>query len=218
MKARAISTIMLFLVIIAIVGISTYNYPQIYLGFFQDPLWVSVFVTTVLVVINGYYAWQIRRTIDEMKKAREAEFMPHVRAELSFFGIIPVIKITNFGKGPAINIKTKITFSGGETKPWEQTVMSPNESIHLILPGENMSEILQKAGQIMVSGEYKDIFGKVYSMHDKMDTKEFIEQTQKLVPILEENLSTLVKGIGNELGRIEDELRYIRQNLENPGK
>jgi hypothetical protein len=213
MKASAISVIMAFLVIAVMVGISAYYYSQIYLGFFQDPLWVSVFVTTVLVIINGYYAWQVRKTIDEMKKAREAEFMPHIRAELSFFGLIPVMKITNFGKGPAINIKTKITFSGGETKPWEQTVMSPNESIHLTLPGANMNEILQRAAQIMVSGEYEDIFGKVLKIDDKMDTKVFIEQTQTLVPILEENLATLVKGIGSELGRIENELRSIKENL-----
>jgi len=216
MKIRTIYAIIVFLGIIAIIGILGYYYPQIFLGFFQDPLWVSVFVTIVLVVLNGIYAWQVRKTIDEMKKAREAEFMPHVRADLSFFGIIPAMKITNFGKGPAINIKTKIIYSGGETKPWEQTVMSPNESIHFILPGANMNEILQRAAQIIVRGEYEDIFGKVSKIDDKMDTKVFIEQTQTLVPILEENLSTLIKGIGSELRDIKSEVRYIREKLKNP--
>jgi hypothetical protein len=217
MKAIVIFATIGFIIIALIVGISIFSYRQM-LGFFRDPLWVSVCVTAILVGINAYYAWQVSKTIDEMKKARMAEFMPHVRADLSFFGIIPVIKITNFGKGPAINVKTKIIFSGGETKPWEQTIMSPNESVHLILPGETMDEILQRAAQIMVSGEYGDIFGKTYTIYDRMNTKEFIEQTQKLPPILEENLSMLIKEIGNELRDIKNELGYIRRELENSAK
>jgi hypothetical protein len=162
MKTSVIFATIMILAVILIVGISAHYYPQTYLSFFRDPLWVSVFVTIVLVGVNGYYAWQVRQTIDEMKKAREAEFMPHVRADLSFVDIIPVIKITNFGKGPAIKVKAQITFSATETKPWEQVIMSPNESIHLILPGSTMDEILQRAAQIVVSGGYEDIFGKTY--------------------------------------------------------
>lgn len=213
MKPITIFVIIGFIIII--VGISVNYYSQVYLGFFRDPLWVSIFVTIIMVIINISYLWQGRKTIDEMKKARMAEFMPHIRAELGFFGFIPVMKITNFGKGPATNVKAQITFlPKGQTRPWEQTVMSSNESVHLLLPGATMNEILQMAAEIVIRGEYKDIFDKVYKIEDKMNTKEFIEQTEKLVPILEENLSTLVKGIGTELQKIENELHHIRQKLE----
>jgi hypothetical protein len=55
-------------------------------------------------------------------------------------------------------------------------------------------------------------------MYDKMNMKEFIEQTQKLPPLLEGNLSMQVKEIGRELGYIKDELRDIRGELENSRK
>lgn len=211
----AISVISVIAVIAIVLGLLHYN-PQaladLFSVFVRDALWTSVLVTVVLVAVNISYLLQNRQTINEMKKAREAEFMPHVRADLSFFGIVPVVKITNFGKGPAIDVRTKINFSAEEMKPWEQAVMSPNESIHLILPGSNMNEILKRAGYIRVNGEYEDIFGKTYPMHDEMNTKEFIEQTQKLPPILEESLSMLVKKIVKELEDIKREIRDIRQD------
>lgn len=213
MSPFTIFTIIIFITVtVGIVEISVYYYSQIDLGFFRDPLWVSVFVTIIMAIINISYVLVGWKTIDEMKKARMAEFMPHIRAELGFSGIIPTMKITNFGKGPATNVKAQITFlPKGQKRPWEQTVMSPNESVHLLLPGANMKEILKMAAEIVVNGEYKDIFDKVYKIEDKLNTKEFIEQTQKLVPILEENLSSIVKKIETELHEIRSELRYTRQ-------
>ncbi|MEM2954293.1 MAG: hypothetical protein QXU21_08505 [Candidatus Bathyarchaeia archaeon] len=55
-------------------GISSHYYPQIYefiSVIVKDPLWASVFVNTILVAINAYYAWQVRQTICEMEKARK---------------------------------------------------------------------------------------------------------------------------------------------------
>lgn len=76
-----------------------------------NPLWMSVFVAVVLVGINAYYSWQTRQEIAEMKKARKTEFMPHIKVALAFLGPLALIlRITNVGKGPAIDVKTMITF------------------------------------------------------------------------------------------------------------
>jgi hypothetical protein len=215
MKVAAISAMTILVIFMLGIGITVYYYPQAYFLFFRDPLWVSVFVTVMLAVINGIYALQIRQTITEMRKARMAEFVPHIRADLGFFGIIPAVKITNFGKGPAIDVKMRITyFPSKQERLWEQTAMSPNESTHFMLPGEIMREILERASQVVVHGEYKDIFDKVYKIEDEMNVKEFIEQTEKSVPLLEENLSMIVKGIVGELRGIENQLRDISGKLK----
>jgi len=35
--------------------------------------------TLVLVFVTAYYALQIRRTVEEMRKAAEAQFLPHLK-------------------------------------------------------------------------------------------------------------------------------------------
>lgn len=210
-------------IIVAIIiacGVSTYYYPQTYLEFFsvfvKDPLWASVLVTIVLVAINAYYAWQVRQTIHEMEKARKAEFIPHVRAELIFLGpLFLILRITNFGKGPATNIKAQITFLPSEEKRlWEQAIMSPNEFIRILLPEGNINRVCEKSAKIVVSGECEDIFGQTFKIHDEMDTKEFIEYATQLQPILERDLARLVEEIKDGLRDIKNEMRDIRRELE----
>jgi hypothetical protein len=215
--------VLLIIIVTAIAiafGISIYKYPQACTEFFsvfvRDPLWTSVFVTIVLVAINIFYLWQNRQVIDEMKKAREVEFMPHVRAELFFLGPIYVmLRITNFGKGPAINIKAQITFLPSGTKRlWEQTIMSPKEFIRILLPDGNIYRILEQSAKIIVDGEYHDIFNKTYPIHDEMDAKEFIDRATELQPILEKDLTTIVDEMKNEIKDIKDALKGIERTAK----
>jgi len=221
---KSLITVVIIVAVIIACVISSYYYPQTYHEFFsvfvKDPLWASVFVTILLVAINAYYAWQVRQTIHEMEKARRAEFIPHVRAELSFLGsIFLILTITNFGKGPATDIKAQIAFfPSGERRPWEQAIMSPNESIRILLPDGNINRVCERAARIVVSGECKDIFGQTFKIYDEMDTKEFIERATQLQPILERDLARMVEDIKNELERIERELHGIGRELERQHK
>jgi len=199
-------------------GISIYYYPQTYPEFssvfVKDPLWASVVVTIVLVAINAYYAWQVRQTIREMEKARKAEFIPHVRAELIWLGpIFLLLQLTNFGKGPAINIKAQITFlPSKEKRLWDQMIMSPSESIRILLPEGNIDKVCETSAQILVKGEYKDIFGQTFEISDTIDTKEFIEQAKQLRPLLERDVPRLIENIKDELAKISKNLHDIEFN------
>ena len=126
-----------------------------------DALWASVLATFVLIIINAIYAWQNRQTVKEMEKARKAEYMPHLKAKLNW--VAPTfleLEVTNFGKGPATNIKAEITFQPYEEKrPLEQSIMAPNESIQIFLPEGNTDKISEKLAKIIIKGEYSDIFG-----------------------------------------------------------
>ena len=215
---KSLIAVVIIVAIIIACGISSYSYPQTYHEFFsvfvKDPLWVSVFVTIVLVAINAYYAWQVRQTIHEMEKARKAEFIPHVRAELIWLGpIFLLLQLTNFGKGPAMNIKAQITFLPSEEKRlWDQMIMSPSEFIRILLPEGNIDKVCEASAQILVKGEYKDIFGQTFEISDTIDTKEFIDQAKQLRPLLERDVPRLIENIKDELARISRTLHDIEFN------
>jgi len=178
----------------------------------MDPLWASVLVTIVLVGINAYYAWQTRQTIGEMEKARKAEFMPHIKASLIFLGpVYLTLKLTNVGKGPAMNVDARIVFlPSKETRPWEQRIISPNEFMHILLPDGNIKRVCRKSAQIELRGTYNDIFGQSFEIKEVIDTNEFIEKSKELKPFLEPDFPPLLKQIKDELGKIRSAIERRR--------
>lgn len=214
-KLISVSVLLAALIFLATLA---YFYPSSF-GFLsifvKDALWASVLVTVVLVVINAVYTMQTRQSIKEMEKARKADFCPHVRADLSFLGpFFLILKATNFGKGPAINVRVKITFlPSNAEKIWTQAAMSPNEFISILLPNGDLGKVLDKSAEIVVKGDYKDIFGQVFPIDEKMDVKAFIDEARELEPILEKDLAGLVEGIKKELEQIGHGLREIAGQL-----
>jgi hypothetical protein len=181
-----------------------------------DALWASVLVTIVLVVINAVYVWLARQTIKEMEKSRKTEFVPHIRVDISWLGTaFLMLRITNFGKGPATNIRAEIIFlPSNEKKKWEQAIMSPSESIHIFLPEGQMEKACEKSEKITVKGEYKDLFGQTFKIDEILNAKEFIEQARQLGQLMERDLPRIVDSIKDELGRIRWELGDIHRELE----
>lgn len=175
-----------------------------------DPLLVSVFTTIVLIVISVFSTWQNRQTIFEMEKARKAEFMPHIRAELSLFGpVFLILKLTNFGKGPATNVKAEITFlPSGQQRQLTQTILSPDESFRIYLPEGSMEKAGKKSAKINVKGTYTDIFGKNFEVDETIDTNDFIEKTKQLRHLVERDLK-FVDNIKDELHKINKAIRQL---------
>jgi hypothetical protein len=219
MKYRKALSISVFLVILAILASLVYCYQSSFefLSIFvKDALWASVLVTIVLVVINAFYLMQTRQTIKAMEKARKTDFLPHVRAELSFLGpVFLILKATNFGKGPATNVKAEITFlPSNEKRVWQQAIMSPNEFIRILLPDGSLARVLERSAEITVKGEYEDVFGQTFPTNERIDVKEFIDEATQLQPLLEKDLASLVEDIKKKLEGIEGELRDIARELE----
>ncbi|MEM3714185.1 MAG: hypothetical protein QXF82_04475 [Nitrososphaeria archaeon] len=215
---------------IVVLRISSNYYPQIYefiSVIVKDPLWASVFVTMILVAINAYYAWQVRQTICEMEKARKAEFLPHVRVKLSWLGpVFLVLELTNFGRGPVVDINAQITFlPSNEKRLLEQSIMSPGESIRISLPEGNVDKVGTLSAQIQVEGKYRDIFGQTFQINEVIDTMKFIKQAEQLhqlaekdVPMLIENIKSELEKIGKTLDKIEYNQRYVkRQGIKDNG-
>jgi hypothetical protein len=219
MKHHKIIAVLVLAIILVIVTLSAYCYPRFFEPlsvFVKDSLWASVLVTVVLVVINVIYVVQTRQTVKEMEKVRKAEFIPHIRAEISWLApTYLVLKATNFGKGPAINVKAEITFfPSNERRKWEQAIMSPSEFIRIFLPEAQMEKVCEKSERISVEGEYEDLFHQKFSLKETLHAKEFIEQGKQLKQLAEKDLTRIVEGIKDELGSIQRELRDIGREME----
>ena len=143
-----------------------------------------------------------------MEKARKAEFMPHLRVDILWLApTFLVLKANNFGKGPALNIKAVITFlPSKETKKWEQTVMSSGEFLRVMFPDGSIEKVHEKSEEVVVEGEYEDLFRQHFPLSEKLNVKEFIEQTHQLQPLQERDLARIAEGIKDELTKIHREL------------
>jgi hypothetical protein len=199
--------------------LSLYAYASVYSEpikeMLTDPLWVSVFVTVVLVVINISSAWQTRQTINEMKMARKADFLPHVKATLIFLGPrFLLLRMTNVGKGPALDIKITISFLPGNIeRSWRQSMMAPSEINRILLPDGNIDTVCEKAAKITVKGNYSDIFGQSFKIDENIDTKEFIDEMKQLSQLVEPDLQRLVSDIKDEMQALTSEIKRIRYNI-----
>ena len=182
---------------------------------FADPLWVSVFITGVLVVINIYYAWQTRQTLAEMEKARKSEFLPYVKTRLDFLGPkFLILRMTNVGKGPAMDIDATVSFSpSSEVRYWKQNMMAPDEFHRILLPDGNIDTVCEKAAKITIKGNYRDILGQTFSIDEEVDTKKFIVEMQQLPQLIEPNLGRLISDIKDELRGLKSEIRRIGQTI-----
>jgi hypothetical protein len=70
--------------------------------------------TAVLVYFTYYYAKQTRNTVIEMKRNTESNFRPYLEPRLGGVisreaGLLITIIIRNVGKGPAMQIRTRIS-------------------------------------------------------------------------------------------------------------
>jgi hypothetical protein len=224
-----------FVIILILVGVLAYLLLSNLLVVYVlpiDALWASVVVTIVLVIVNIYYAYQNRQVLKEMETTRKTDFITHVRAELTWY--VPtflVLTLTNFGKGTAIHINAEIEFEPlSIRKHWNDGTLAPNEAINIFLPNGNVEIVRKSLDRIIVKGTYRDIFETEYKLAYEIPVKQFIEETNELNPVYEQdklitvihNLSTEIRGEIRHLGQanqsVKTELGKINEVLEDLAK
>lgn len=174
-----------------------------------DPLWASVIVTIVLVIINICIIWQNQRVIKEMEKARKAEFLPRIKATIHFAGPTFVeLKAQNVGKGPALDIDAIIkTMPKEKPRRWQQPLMASDECEFFFLPEGDFEELAQKYDCVMLEGSFTDIFGERYTINEKIELKKFLAHIKELEKVWKEPEPL------KYLKKIEDKLRDIESVL-----
>ena len=95
-------------------------------------------LTSVLVGITAFYAWQNYRMANEMRAAREVAVLPKLALHLGMVGPAHgFVYLSNVGPGAALDIDIGITFVPHEGSAdsqvehrWSATVMAPGETHH----------------------------------------------------------------------------------------
>jgi hypothetical protein len=144
--------------------------------------------TAILVVVTAYYAKQTRNTVMEMKRATESQFLP--RLIVTFNGVITrsgklTFNIQNVGRGPALEIRMKISVNEKSTITEELNInvleaasnipfdfsagFSPTSNIDATQEAIEYYKKNQTA--VNVALNYKDIFDNDYEKSHSIDIK-----------------------------------------------
>jgi hypothetical protein len=159
----------------------------------MDPLEL---LTLVLILVTGFYAWQTRRTVVEMKRSREAQMLPKLALELQpKYGAIATLDITDVGPGPAIDLDLELSFEPApgsdappQVKKWRAPALvhgqrqnfMPTAPIALEEGAEKKMRpvVLAQLGQayesVTLRGTMKDALGNRHDVHEGIDNLEAI--------------------------------------------
>jgi len=172
----------------------------------SSPEFLLFAATLLLVIVTAYYAVQTRKTVNEMKKATEAEFLPSLKIALGWIGPMNTqLVVTNVGKGAAIGIKARFgvrEFKNSE-RSWIWPMLMPGEQETMQVPvgpekyETSMDFFKGTQSTLDLQAEYSDILGKSYSVSYSLDITAHLKQFEK-----------------TQVGYHEDELTMIREQLE----
>lgn len=162
--------------------------------------------TLLLVIVTAYYAIQTRKTVDEMRKATEAQFLPSLKVALGDIGPVHTeLLVTNAGKGAAIGIKAKFRIRelNDSERSWTWPMLVPGGSETLAIPVgpekyESSIDFFKGTQSTLdLQAEYSDILGKPHIVSHSLDITAHVKQFERTI-----------------VGYREDELTKIREQLE----
>lgn len=150
------------------------------LGFFDKHQGSStVILTAALVAVTAFYAWQNRKMVSEMKKARDAAILP--KLALDFHPIGPDVvdlAIRNVGPGAAIDIDIRtewVPVDASAPAPgarWRRNIMSPGEEVQLFLPTKgdrNLKALSETYKEVRLVGAMADAAGNPHEVDERFE-------------------------------------------------
>jgi hypothetical protein len=126
---------------------------------------------------------QAQDTRREMEQARHLSvrplltFDPHVRG-----GMIGGLLLRNVGRGPALNVRLRLTFEGpSERRDWAERSVVPGESHQFNLPDRflrNVFVALDEPLTIVVSGHLEDLYGRPIDVAETIDVSSWVRMVE----------------------------------------
>jgi len=187
--------------------------------------WVLI-LTAVLVLVTGYYAWQTRQTVKEMKSARATQLLPRPVPTLAKLpGAQVLLRVVNAGAGPAFNVDVGLLLEpDGEPIRYLAPVMSPGEYQDFFAPGKGPggSEIQLAAissvwQTLRLRGACSDALGNRHSIDESLDLDHFakvylagtwVRPDDEYLKTIADNMMAIGKGIE----AIAKQLYFARRN------
>ena len=176
----------------------------------------------VLVLVTGYYAWQAKRTADEMRSARLLSLLPKLVLDIEMIGpTYGDVVVRNVGPGAAIDADLTLIFEGSEAagreeREWLAHVIAPGED-HEFLPAHGiggMDDLVAKHPTIALEGKIRDAFGQTHVVDERIDVAEF---WGRLENANERWVESADQRVVRELEKIRKELEAIQRHLRRDG-
>jgi hypothetical protein len=144
---------------------------------YTDPLVIATIAlaiaTGALVVVTAFYAKQTKRTVEEMKRGNETQFLPFPIVDLDPTMIGPGMVrfiIENIGRGPALALTIELSANGESIEP------KPSY-FHSLRHGLTKAFDFHAGFQpntdntVNVQLNYKDVFGEAYPAQQTVQVK-----------------------------------------------
>ena len=169
-------------------------------------------LTAALVLITGYYAWQTRGTLKEMREVRRLAALPRLVLDLHMATpIYAMLVVQNVGPGPALNGDLEIVFEGASAgtdsmRRWRPHLISSGEK-HQFLPPEGVGSLDALAAafpRVILRGHVHDGFGERHTVDERIDVAA-------AAAVLEEALHLFVQ---DPVERVVKELEKSHRQLE----
>ena len=194
------------------------------LGLFAPSDFAIIALTLVLVLVNIWYALQVRQTVAEMRRARGAAVLPELVIGIHAPGAgAGWPEITNVGPGAAINVDARISYlPDGPTTEWHEHVVAPNQSIELFPPKPDapneslyyLDEMTALFTHIRLRAVFRDALGDPHEADHTIEVREWWRVLQKARVKLPDHLQAdavkHLKEIGSNLKTLADESKKAR--------
>ncbi len=150
----------------------------------RNVLWL-VLPNLLLVAITAYYAWQTRRTVQEMRAARAAQVAPRLVPTIKMLGPTFVsFEVLNAGPGPAIDLECKLSLEpGGPEWRWKWPILSSGDHQGFTPNGKHpdgsdfhpeLDQVLKHYKSFKLVSTCKDTLGQTHPHDDHADLADAI--------------------------------------------
>ncbi|MBU4502896.1 MAG: hypothetical protein KKA79_09950 [Nanoarchaeota archaeon] len=163
----------------------------------MNPLWVSVCITTVLVCITGYYAWEIRKS--RLESIRPIFYLK--TGMYSIGGGMHALYLKNMGK-VARDINIDIETSNNEKKSFFVPALDLGQEIDLQV---NFQQIRENNGFVDVKLKFKDGYNRNLADRLHVDFKRLSKEKREIT-FQSSPIERHLKGMRNSLEKIERKL------------
>lgn len=142
--------------------------------------WVISALTAVLVGATIYYAKQTRRTVEEMRRAREIQVMPKLIPAIEKLGPVALLpRVVNMGAGSALQVRLKVALEpDGPSTDYTAPFMSPGRGVSLFLRNESgyLTELtdFEPFESFRVEGECWNALGTRLKINEEFDLRGYI--------------------------------------------
>lgn len=200
---------------------------RLVLGVFT-PNEILAMLTFVLVLLNGYYAWQTRQTVSEMRRARGAAVLPKLAIKVHAVGAgVGWLRILNVGPGAAIDVSASLTLMpGGFRIDWRTHTLAPGEGRDFIPdppdadPNElaHLDQLVARYSHVTLTANYEDALGTAHVVDQTIEIRDWwaaIKTAHEMVTHdVQAEAKDELEGIRKALDKLASEAQRHRQRGE----